>query len=92
MVIFRDTRRFELTITEYDGYWLAKLQAFVPGRLYPISYLMREVSTREAAMTALIRVWQRLFPAEEPLQWRDPGVQVTPRLDRRSRHPEGREP
>ena len=91
MVIFRDNRRFEITVTAGDGYWMTRLFAFVPGRLYPTSYLMREVSTREDAITAVCRAWQRLFPEEEPLHWRDPVLPVSASLPRRPRRAEGRD-
>ena len=54
MIIFRDTRRFELTLEDHDGTWVAKLQAFVPGRLYPTSYLLRQFATRQEAIDALV--------------------------------------
>lgn len=91
MVIFRDTRRYELTITEHDGAWLATLQAFVPGRLYPTCHLRREVSTREEAVAALIRTWKRLFPTEEPLRWREPEGPIALGREHRARRSEGRE-
>ena len=91
MVIFRDTRRFELTLAEHQGTWVAKLQAFVPGRLYPTSYLLQQFTTRQAAIAALVRKWHILFPDEASLVWHDP-VMVSPTSPpRRPRRPEGGE-
>lgn len=91
MVILRDTRRFEMTVEAYGGSFLAKLQGFVPGRLYPTLYLMREVTTRTEAITAVMRAWQRLFPDEEPLHWHEPALPLLSSIPRRSRHTAGRE-
>ena len=91
MVIFRDIRRFEITVTQHENSWMARILAFVPGRLYPTSYLLREVSTQEEAITAVRRTWQRLFPEEEPLHWHAPGPPTSPPLLRRPRRPEGHE-
>ncbi|MGE3537638.1 MAG: hypothetical protein AB7N91_09395 [Candidatus Tectimicrobiota bacterium] len=91
MVIFRDTHRFEMTITAQGNAWLVKMLAFVPDRLYPTVYLMREVSTREEAILAMRRAWQRMFPEDEPLSWRDPELSFTASIPRRPRRTEGRE-
>jgi len=91
MIILRDTRRFELMLEDHDGTWVAKLQAFVPGRLYPTSYLLRQFATRQEAIAALVRKWYILFPDEVPLVWHDP-VTVSPSSQpRRPRRIEGRE-
>ena len=91
MVIFQDARRFELTIEEHDGTWVAKLQAFVPDRLYPTLYLLQRFATRQEAIAALVRKWHILFPDEAALVWHDP-VAVSPaNPPRRPRRPEGRE-
>ena len=91
MVIFRDTRRFELTIADHYGTWVAKLQAFVPGRLYPTSYLLQQFATRQEAIAALVRKWHILFPDEAALVWQDPVTVSPPNPPRRPRRPEGRE-
>ena len=90
MVIVRDTRRFELTLEDHNGVWVAKLQAFVPGRLYPTSYLLRQFATRQEAIEALARKWHILFPDEAALVWHDPIVSP-PSQPRRPRRIEGRE-
>lgn len=74
MVIFRDTRRFELYVEAQDGGWVARLWAFVPDRLYPTQYLLRTFETREEATEAILRKWHLLFPEEPPLLWREPTV------------------
>ncbi len=77
MVIFRDSRRFELTLEDHNGTWSAKLQAFVPGRLYPTSYLLQRFATRQEAIDALVRKWHVLFPDEAALEWHD-SVSLSP--------------
>jgi len=91
MVLLRDTRRFEITVEEQAGLWVAKLQAFVPGRLYPTLYLLRTCTTRQEAIEALRRKWRILFPDEEALAWHDPVSVLLPSPPRRLRHTEGRE-
>ena len=72
MVIFQDARRYELTVEAHYGTWVARLQGWVPGRLWPTLYLLRDFSTRQEAIDALIRKWHTLFPEAEPLIWREP--------------------
>jgi len=88
MVLFRDTRRFEITIEEQTGLWVAKLQAFVPDRLYPTLYLLQ---TQQEAIEAVKRKWRILFPDEEALAWHNPVPVPLPNPARRPRHSEGRE-
>ena len=90
MVLFRDTRRFEITVEEHAGLWVAKLQAFVPDRLYPTLYLLHQCATRQAAIEALRRKWRLLFPDEEALVWHEPTTLAPPSLSRRPRYPQGR--
>ena len=71
MVIFKDTCRFELTVDEYYGEWLARLQEVVPGRPCVTLHLLRTFGSRQAAIDALVRKWHVLFP-DEALVWRDP--------------------
>jgi hypothetical protein len=86
MVVFKDLHRFELTVHEHYGEWVAKLQEFVPGRLYPTQHLLRGFDTREAAIAALQRKWHVLFPDEAPLVWREPPPALLRRQSQRSRH------
>jgi hypothetical protein len=72
MVILKDTRRFELTVDAHYGEWVAKLQEFVPGRLFPTQHLLRAFDTRQAAIDALAHKWRVLFPDDAPLVWHDP--------------------
>jgi hypothetical protein len=72
MVIFKDLRRFELTVTEHYDEWLARLQEGVPGRPYPTLHLLRAFETRQAAIDALVRKWRVLFPDDAALVWREP--------------------
>ena len=90
MVLFRDTRRFEITVEEHYSLWVAKLQAFVPDRLYPTLYLLHQCATRQAAIEALQRKWRRLFPDEDAFVWHDPVPLASPSPSYRPRHPEGR--
>jgi hypothetical protein len=89
MVLLRDTRRFEITIEEQTGLWVAKLQAFVPDRLYPTLYLLQTWATRQEAIAAVTRKWRILFPDEETFTWHDPVPVSLPSLTRRPRHSEG---
>jgi len=91
MVLLRDTRRFELTVEEQAGLWVAKLQAFVPDRLYPTLYLLQTCTTRQEAIEALRRRWRILFPDEEALSWHEPVPVLLPSPPRRPRHSERRE-
>lgn len=91
MVIFHDTRRFELTVDEDDGTWVAKLQAFVPDRLYPTVYVLQRYATRQEAIAALARQWRVLFPDGAALVWHDPVPLTPPSPPRRQRRPGGRE-
>jgi len=90
MVLFRDTRRFEITVEEHDGMWVAKLQGFIPDRLYPTLYLLRQCTTRQVAIEALQRKWHILFPDEDALVWHEPAMLASPSPSRRPRYPEGR--
>ena len=90
MVLLRDTRRFEITVEERDGMWVAKLQGFIPDRLYPTLYLLQQCTTRQAAIEALQRKWHLLFPDEDALVWHEPAMLASPSPPRRPRYPEGR--
>jgi hypothetical protein len=72
MVIVKDSHRFEATIDALYDEWLARLQEFVPGRLYPTQHLLRTFATRQEAIAALVRKWQVLFPDEPALEWYEP--------------------
>lgn len=87
MVLFKDRRRFELTVDEFEGEWRAALREFVPGRLYPTQHLLRTFATRQAAITALGRKWRLLFPDDAALAWHDP-----PAVSSTSRPPTARSP
>ena len=89
MVLLRDTRRFEITVEEQAGLWVAKLRAFVPGRLYPTLYLLQTHTTRQEAIEALKRKWRILFPDEDALAWHDPVSVLLPSPPHRPRHSEG---
>lgn len=80
MVIFKDTHRFEITVNDVAGEWRATLREFIPGRLYPTEHLLRSFASRQAAIEALVRKWQVLFPEEAPLAWHEPpAMSVSPR-------------
>ena len=85
MVLLRDTRRFEITVEERDGMWIAKLQGFIPDRLYPTLYLLRQCTTRQVAIEALRRKWHLLFPDEDTLVWHEPAMLASPSPPRRAR-------
>ena len=85
MVLLRDTRRFEITVEERDGMWIAKLQGFIPDRLYPTLYLLRQCTTRQGAIEALRSKWHLLFPDEDTLVWHEPAMLASPSPPRRAR-------
>jgi hypothetical protein len=86
MVIVQDTRRFEATVDELYGEWLAKLEEHVPGRLLPTSHLLRTFATRQDAIAAVVRKWRVLFPGAPPLVLGDfPPVPPRPRSERTRR-------
>ena len=90
MVLFRDARRFEITVEEHDGLWSAKLQGFIPDRLSPTLYLLQQYTTRQAAIEALQRKWHLLFPDEDALVWHEPAIAASPNPSRGPRYPEDR--
>jgi hypothetical protein len=90
MVLFREARRFEITIEEQTGLWVAKLQAFAPDRLYPTVYLLQTCTTQQEAIEAVQRKWHILFPDEETFTWHNPMPVLLSSLPRRPRQSEGR--
>jgi hypothetical protein len=84
MVIFKDVRRFEMTVEEDAGEWVAKCYEYVPERPAPTLHLLRGCPSRQAAIDAVVRKWRILFPDEAPLVWREP-----PHIMPRSRPPKG---
>ena len=74
MVIFQGERRFELTIEEAYGAWVARFLGYMQGRLIPTPYLLRTFATRQEAIAALERKWRLLFPDAAALVWREPSL------------------
>ena len=87
MVIFQDSHRFELTVEAHDARWVARLHEWVPGRLQPTLHVWREFASHQDAVEALGRKWARLFPEDEPLQWREPQPPDPPPPLKRRRSP-----
>ncbi len=85
MVVFRDTRRYELTVVSEDHVWVARLHEWVPGRLWPTKHVLRAFDARHEAIEALTRKWRILFPDEPLLEWREAMIQQTPELPGRRR-------
>jgi hypothetical protein len=77
MVIFKDSRRFEITVDEDAGEWLVKFYEYVPGRLVPTRHLHHRCVTRQAAIDTAVRKWHVLFPDAAALVWREPPL-LTP--------------
>jgi hypothetical protein len=77
MVIFKGSRRFEITVEEDAGEWLVKFYEYVPGRLAPTLHLLHRCVTRQAAIDTAVRKWHTLFPDDAALVWREPPL--TPR-------------
>ena len=87
MVVFRDTRRFELTVVHEEEVWVARLNEWARGRLWPTIHVLRTFDSRQDAIAALVRKWRILFPDEPELEWREATVPQTlpqPRRRRRS--------
>lgn len=74
MVIIKDKHRFEFSVKESYGEWLASLHEYVPGRLSPTVHVLQAFASRESAIESLQRKWRLLFPAESALVWREPTV------------------
>ena len=87
MVVFHESRRFELTVTAHYEEWVARLLECVPGRLLPTQHLLRAFDTRQEAINALLRKWRVLFPDAEPLLWREPPVVQPQRVSRKRQRP-----
>ncbi|ETW99680.1 hypothetical protein [Candidatus Entotheonella palauensis] len=87
MVVLRDTHRFELTVASEEDVWVARLNEWVPGRLWPTKHVLRSFDSRQEAINALIRKWRILFPEEPELEWRECTIEPTPQLPRRRRRP-----
>ena len=87
MVIVRDTRRFELTVVSKEDVWVAHLNEWVPGRLWPTKHVLRDFDARQEAIDALLRKWHILFPDEPELEWRESTIWPLPQLPRRRHRP-----
>jgi hypothetical protein len=74
MVIIQDKHRFELSVNEFYGEWLAVLREYIPGRFYPTVHVLRTLPSRETAIASLCRKWRVLFPEQSPLVWREPTI------------------
>ena len=68
-----------------DEVWVARLNEWVPGRLWPAKHVLRAFDSRAEAIGALVRKWRVLFPDEPELAWRESVIQQTPQLPRRRR-------
>lgn len=71
MIVIKDKHRFELSVDESYGEWVAALREYVPGRLYPTVHVLRAFASRDAAIAALGRKWRVLFPEQSPFVWRE---------------------
>jgi len=87
MIVFRDTQRFELTVVYEENVWVARLNEWAPGRLWPTKHVLRAFDAPQEAIDALVRKWRILFPDEPELEWREATVQQTSPLLRRRRRP-----
>ncbi len=85
MVVLHDSRRFELTVVAEDEVWVARLNEWVPGRLWPTKHVLRAFESHDDAIDALARKWRILFPDGPALEWREPTVRQPPQLPRRRR-------
>ncbi len=85
MVVLHGTRRFELSVVSEDEVWVARLNEWVPGRLWPTKHVLRAFDSRCEAIDALARKWRILFPDEPQLEWREPAIRQAPQLPKRRR-------
>jgi hypothetical protein len=71
MVIIKGESEFDVSIRAVDGEWEGQIIEYNIGRLTPTLHLRHSWTSAEAACAGLRRRWQRLFPDEEPPDFRD---------------------
>ena len=71
MVICKEESEFDVSIREVDGEWEGHIIEHNVGRLTPTLHLRHSWISAEAAIEGIRRRWQRLFPDEEPPDFRE---------------------
>ena len=71
MVICKEESEFDVSIREVDGEWEGHIIEHNVGRLTPTLHLRHSWTSAEAAIEGIRRRWQRLFPDEEPPDFRE---------------------
>jgi hypothetical protein len=71
MVILKGESEFDVSIREVDGEWEGHIIEYNIGRLTPTLHLRHSWTSAETALEGIRRRWQRLFPDEEPPDFRD---------------------
>ena len=72
MLIPKGDSEFEISIrTTDEGEWEGRIIEFNLSRVLPTPHLHHSWISLEAALAGITRRWQRLFPEEEPPDFRD---------------------
>jgi hypothetical protein len=71
MVIVKGESEFDVSVREVDGEWEGQIIEYNIGRLTPTLHLRHRWTSTEAALAGLRRRWQRLFPDEDPPDFRE---------------------
>ena len=72
MLISKGDSEFEISIRATDeGEWEGRIIEYNLSRVLPTPHLHHSWISLEAALAGVTRRWQRLFPEEEPPDFRD---------------------
>jgi hypothetical protein len=72
MLISKGDSEFEISIRATDeGEWEGRIIEYNLSRVLPTPHLHHSWTSLEAALAGVTRRWQRLFPEEEPPDFRD---------------------
>lgn len=71
MVIVKGESEFDVSIRAVEGEWEGHIIEHNIGRLIPTLHLRHSWISAEAALEGIRRRWQRLFPDDEPPDFRD---------------------
>jgi hypothetical protein len=72
MLIPKGDSEFEISIRATDeGEWEGRIIEYNLSRVLPTPHLHHSWNSLEAALAGVTRRWQRLFPEEDPPDFRD---------------------
>ena len=72
MLISKGDSEFEISIRATDeGEWEGRIIEYNLSRVLPTPHLHHSWTSLEAALAGVTRRWQRLFPEEDPPDFRD---------------------